>query len=696
MTGNLLLNGVALGVSLVNLMLMGWLGLTVLLNTAQRTRGVWLAGTGLLTGALFFLCHTAILGNGPRFQAPELDGWWRLGWLPLVVLPLNWYLVANWYAGLWPDEVRWPVRRGQALSLVLGGLGLSGWLVVGRPLPTFAQVVRADVSAASPFLVAYPVYIVLCVGLAALSLRRMSIAGPAGQDTRRQQARPWLLAAAGSLLIIGGLVAGVIGWATLSRPALVASYPFNTLAYIATGLDVLIASFIAAVVVLLGQAIVSFEVFTEQGLPRQEFQRQWHNVIVLAAGLGFVTGFGLPLLGPPIYLLLVVTLIVTLFFALSHWRSYHWREQYLRKLRPLVASQHVYDQLLATSPAEFDAETPFAMLCHDVLRAEFAQLTPLGPLAPLMRPLRHPAGAPPIELPTHLLTQFRSPTDPGRQLNPTQAGGARWAIPLWSERGLIGVLLLGPKLNRNLYTQEELEIAQASAERLIDTRASAEIARRLLSLQRQRLAESQVLDRQTRRVIHDDVLPDLHAALLTLGSSPAHHDEVAALSSAHRQLARLLREMPPATLPDLEKLGLVEALRRVVEGELAGAFDRVSWQISPESETAAGKLSSLQAGILFYAAREVLRNAARHARGEAPGRPLSLIITAAGGDELSLCIEDDGVGLAHPAANGNGQGLALHSTMLAVVGGTLHLQSEAGRFTRVTLTSGLLASAAGT
>lgn len=309
--------------------------------------------------------------------------------------------------------------------------------------------------------------------------------------------------------------------------------------------------------------------------------------------------------------------------------------------------------------------------------------SPPGAIGSLMQPLHYPAQAPPIDLPRQLLAHFRSPTDPGHRLSPD-----RWAIPLWSARGLIGVLLLGPKLNRHLYTQEELEIAQASAERLIDARASAEIARRLLALQRQRLAESQVLDRQTRRVIHDDVLPELHTALLMLDGSPPHRQAVTALSTAHRQLANLLREMPPLTLPNLEKLGLVETLRRLVEGELAEAFDHVAWRVLPESEIIAARLSSLQTGILFYAAREVLRNAARHGRGQTPNRPLSLMITAGGSDELSLCIEDDGVGLTNTTSADGGQGLALHSTMLAVVGGTLHLHSEAGQFTQVTLTSG--------
>src|SRR5439155_25530159 len=101
-------------------------------------------------------------------------------------------------------------------------------------------------------------------------------------------------------------------------------------------------------------------------------------------------------------------------------------------------------------------------------------------------------------------------------LEPARYGDATWAVPLWSERGLIGVLLLGEKRNGGLYTQEEIEIARASGERLIDTQASAEMARRLMALQRQRLMESQVVDRRTRRMLHDDVLPRIHAAILAL------------------------------------------------------------------------------------------------------------------------------------------------------------------------------------
>jgi signal transduction histidine kinase len=211
-----------------------------------------------------------------------------------------------------------------------------------------------------------------------------------------------------------------------------------------------------------------------------------------------------------------------------------------------------------------------------------------------------------------------------------------------------------------------------------------------MALQRERLAESQVLDRQTRRVLHDDVLPRLHAAMLALpagqGNCPAR-DAVALLGEVHRDIANLLRELPSAAAPDVARLGLIGALRQLVDGELAGAFDAVAWRIAPAAEDAAAGLSPMAAQALFGAAREAIRNAARHGRDEA-GRPLRMTISADCGDGLEVVVEDDGAGLiAAPRRRaGSGQGLALHGTMMAIVGGALTVDSPHGAGTRVVLT----------
>jgi nitrate/nitrite-specific signal transduction histidine kinase len=53
--------------------------------------------------------------------------------------------------------------------------------------------------------------------------------------------------------------------------------------------------------------------------------------------------------------------------------------------------------------------------------------------------------------------------------------------------------------------------------------------------------------------------------------------------------------------------------------------------------------------------------------------------------EISIVIEDDGIGLhkTNLAEQESGQGLALHSAMLAVVGGTLAVEARAEGGTRV-------------
>jgi len=54
---------------------------------------------------------------------------------------------------------------------------------------------------------------------------------------------------------------------------------------------------------------------------------------------------------------------------------------------------------------------------------------------------------------------------------------------------------------------------------------------------------------------------------------------------------------------------------------------------------------------------------------------------------LEILIEDDGAGFGplDAATDSGGQGLALHSTMMAVVGGTLAVDSLPGAGTRVRL-----------
>jgi signal transduction histidine kinase len=254
-----------------------------------------------------------------------------------------------------------------------------------------------------------------------------------------------------------------------------------------------------------------------------------------------------------------------------------------------------------------------------------------------------------------------------------------------------------------LYAQEEIEIARATGERLLDSRASAEMARRLMALERQRLAESQVLDHNARRVLHDDVLPRLHAVMLRLDrdrASPASLDErageekpataapaevVPLLGQIHHQISNLLASLPASIAPEVGRLGLVGALQQVAEGELGSCFDGVSWKLDPAAVAMTTRFPGLVGEVVFCAAREALRNAARHGRGGNLARPLHVAVSMARDDGFQVCIEDDGVGLRNAPRSDGGQGLILHSTLLTIIGGTLTAEAARSGGTRVVL-----------
>ena len=700
-TGILAFDWALLSLSLLNAMLIGWLGLTVLLNAERRTWSIWVTGAGLMLGGAFFVSHSAILGQGIDYVSRGMTFWWLVGWIPAILLPLAWYLVMLWYAGYW-DDTRAALHRRQRPWLVLIGMLTAvviALLALANPLPTYAEVVELNLApgpsvAGIPLLfLAYPVHILLCIALSLDVLRRPGPSSRLMGDLARRRARPWLIGAAVCLLLISLLVTCAMFWIMINARQRAILDVHTTMRMGIAWFDLTISGIIACATILLGQAVVAYEVFTGKTLPRRGFRRYWRNAVILSAGFGTVAGGSLAISLRPIYTLLLTTIVITVFYALFSWRSYHDREQFIHRLRPFVASQDLYDTLVSPSSSQLEPATDtgslLRALCEDVLDCRLAYLVGLGPMAPLVgAPLAYPPDQR-ILLP-HLaeLTQdIIHPETVCLPLQPGEYAGATWAVPLWSERGLIGLLLLGMKRDGGLYTQEEMEISRAAGERLIDTQAGAEMARRLMSLQRQRLTETQLLDQRSRRVLHDEVLPLLHAALLSLGSRHDTDSEaVAALGDAHRQVSDLLRDLPASGASLVSRVGLLDALGQTTAAT-EEAFDRVAWHIEPEAECLIDRLSPVQAEVVYYATREAVRNAARHGRGMERDGQLTLQVSIIRRDGLQITIEDNGVGVeaADAMSHGAGQGLALHSTLMAVAGGSLELRSQSGEYTRVIL-----------
>jgi signal transduction histidine kinase len=697
-----LLNWALVVVSLANTILLIWLGLTVLFNAERRTWGARIAGAGLLLGGLFFVSHSIILGYGFNQPTLGMNFWWQTGWLLVIALPIVWYLMMLWYAGYWEHQQSLIHKRHRTwlAGAILAAVTTLTLSLFANPAPNIINYRISGIEDTPtllgiPFIVYFfSFYIILCISLSLDTLRHPGPSARVMGELARLRARPWLAATSIVLLVVSLLVPWFMVWIFQQSNAHVYFYQqTNAIAWF----DLVIALLIDICILLLGQAIVAYEIFTGKSLPRRGFLRHWRLVVFLAWGYGILGGLFIISSSRPIYSLVFSAIIMTIFFAMLSWRSYTERERYIDHLRPFLSSQKLFDQLLSHNsalPIEVDVQTPFDALCGEVLDARVAYLVAYGPLAPLVGPaLTYPHN---LTFETggihELASLFSSPEPVARQIKPADYQNATWVVPLWSERGLSGLLLLGEKGDGGLYTQEEIEIAQASGERLIDTKASAEIAKRLMSLQRQRLAESQLLDQRARRVLHDEVLQQLHTAMLKLVANQSRpnggtSEAIELLAGVHGHISNLLRDMPTTSLPEISQLGLIGALRKLIDEEMGGEFEDISWKIDNQAERYTQEISPLTAEVLYYATREAIRNAIRHGRIEGVSRPLHLIIRFLWDKGLVIQIEDDGVGVSieRTIKENGGQGLALHSTMMAVVGGELSVESEPGKFTKISL-----------
>ncbi len=707
MSGQFYLDWAGLALSLFNSIVLVWLGLTVLLNAERRTLGLWAASAELLLGGVFFLIHTVILGYGPDFFVQGLNFWWQLGWIPVVTLPYAWYGVMLWYTGFWNDRKAPLYQRHRSwfsLATVLV-VAILVMLVLANPLPEIRQVLQLSLSATPslfglPLLVlVYPLYLVFCLVLSLDVLRRPAPSARLMGDLARRRAAPWLSAATAVLIVVSLLVGWVMLWviANASLRAYDSQMALANMALTIVRFDLVIAALIAIAILLVGQATIAYEVFTGKALPRRGLRTYWRWLLVLAASYSIVVGWELSLPLNSVYSLLLSTILMVASFGLLSWRAYAERQRTIENLRPFVTSQRLYDHLLEqdeTMHEAADLAAPFWALCAELLETRQAYLIPLGTTAALVGPpLAYPPQSelepPPIGA---ILPQFNPSETTLIPLPEVSERGPLWAVPLWSERGLEGVLVLGEKRDARLYTLEEIEIARTAGERLVDTLASAGLARRLVTLQRQRLSEVRVLDGQTRRVMHDEVLPQLHAAILALNNTqlrnePAVEQALEALASVHRQVASLLHDIPQSGADMVVRVGLVSALESLLESEFGHEFDQVALQISDESTQVVQELPALSGEVVFYAVREALRNAARHARNPDSKEPLHVNIEIRSQDGLEIVIEDNGVGFEDPlkVSVGAGQGLALHSAMLAVLGGALAVESADQGSTRVVI-----------
>lgn len=675
----------AQAVSLFNTVLLLWLGLTVLLTGDRRKPATIAGGVGLLLGALFFMGHTLLIAHTVDFFGSGVNIVWRVMWFVAVIAPYFWGLAIFYYSGD-PAAGRW-VRR--ILTAAMFFMVLALFLIF--PLPSFLEFVLAP--ALAPVVAwLYVPYLFLCFVLPLMALRRPRTRNVLRRDPFRR-ARPWLIAAA-MMLTVAVIAFAYTAYAIVPRAIPIYTISENELRELYFA-DELVAGFIGLAIIFLGRAVLSNSVLTERLQAGSGLFARWRNVVGVAIVGSLFVALLYNLNIRPIYSVLLTVILAVMAYALFNWRQYVEHEEFMRRLNPFVTSLHLHERLL-TNDADSGQESRelFTALCHDALRADYACLLFDGSIGGPHERQR---------------IDYRWPADQEALLQTPLAHSIawshldvdHWAYPLSDSRGAIGRLILGPKLDGNEYDVQELQVAAACAERILDALAGEQLARVAVSLLQQRIAQVQVMSAQHKRVLHDEVLPQVHLALLKVESLRAVEQDASvpdnakideattALTQAHRRISGLVREMSNAVPTRLESEGLAAALQSAIDHDFRDSFDRIAWQADPVAVERAKRLPLFASEVIFFAAQEAIRNAAKHGRGDDVHRPLHLDVALHNGPGLQLVIGDDGVGRPIDPLDGeSGSGLRFHGAMLAVIGGTLSVEDRSSGGTQVVIQAG--------
>ena len=541
-------------------------------------------------------------------------------------------------------------------------------------------------------------------------------------------ARPWLLLAALLMVALttslGVLVIeSIIDWLqhpTVSILSASSSHNdftiFNLFPINLIILDLGATGAVALVILLIGYSIVRHGILIERSLSRRGFLAQWRGIVIVSTGVSIFIALLVVLTHSNPGGLLLITALATGAYALFTWSSYTAHDRYIALLGPFVRSTSLRHWLNTDlQKTEQDLETLFNHLCHNVLAVQCAYLHVLA--GPIRRNFsyRWPSQAVPgISIPA-LKNRRKQERDaaawimngvsetPSRiQISVNGVPMICWVLPIYDERGLVATLYLGPREDGGAFTDEDMNLAHACGQRILDTLGDHEAMQAVAGLLRRRIIDVKLLGAQQRRVLHDEILPQMHLALLrleTLRSLPgtkeksetdepertqAVDETIARITDAHRRLAAMMRATAPSAPHRLESDGMIYAIRTMLDQDFQHSFDEVEWCVSDEIAAYIDEVTPPAiAELIFAAVQEALRNAARHARGSDVHRRLRLVFKASwnkSDNSLEVIVADDGVGIASASSSttGTGGGLLTHSALLAIAGGSLTIKSSPG------------------
>ncbi len=582
------LNWGLLALFMANVALLNWLTVTIIVHGERHTLAGWLVKVTMACSVLLLASDMQIIRSlSNAGYAPDSIPFGQ-AIFPGLIIPYVWYLITRQYC--LPGQARkWYSVMFCFTTLLALGLAL---LLFGAsfphvmPLP--AAELRPRIGPFSPAMLdVWPLFSLLCGALTLHMLRHITaIPGSqvSGSSDEIRQVRRMLQ------LISSGIVLGsLLLWAILERDPRLAGDDGKALL-------LAFSAIMTLCILVLGHLVIHFEIFTGHSLPRRDFLHYWQHAVALTVPLCALMTLSIAIKVHKIFVVLLLVLSASTYFAIVAARSYASRQRELASLRPFFTSRRLFGTLMLSAThsdrMEEECATIFARLCTDLLHTDVGFLIATGAFSPFIpTPLAHPRDTVPDESPD-LPARCRQPDAPAcLVLDPPRADGAKWAVPLRSDGQLVGILLLGANRQQDVYTREEITLAVTSSVLLLDQLAGTRKAQQLISALRQKIADQQVLDLRPRRVLHDEIAN--HLILLLRQVHNTSISDAAFKRALAEQLQAILGEvgdllavMPNGLPSEIASLGLVAALRLMIDDYYREEFDEVVWQVDDEVETA--------------------------------------------------------------------------------------------------------------
>src|SRR5947208_16446509 len=232
------------------------------------------------------------------------------------------------------------------------------------------------------------------------------------------------------------------------------------------------------------------------------------------------------------------------------WTSYTAHDRYIALLGTCIHSTNLRHWLNTDlQKTEQGLEDLFFHLCQDVLAVKCARMTVMAGSVRRIFSYRWPLGA-------KEQSMYTGPAfAPGNGVDEMPDKGNRaparvsinidgqpmicWVLPIYDELGLVAMLYLGPREDGGALTDEDMDLAHACVQRILETLGDHEAMQAVAGLLRRRIVDVKLLGAQQRRILHDDILPQMHLALLHLETlrSFIHSDSSASLTQSQEDVA---------------------------------------------------------------------------------------------------------------------------------------------------------------